>query len=275
MAGDWIKMRGNLWDDPRVSALVDATDSTEAAVVGALYWLWASADQHTENGVMPGLSLRQIDRKTGVAGFGAALCAIGWIVDHPEGIRIVNFEEHNGASAKKRCQTSKRVANHAAANAALTQPALANEDVGVSSALAREELEIEKEKSKKKTRGGEGAVRAASRKCPGDFLVTDEMRTWAALECPTVDVDKAVLKFRDHTFSSARSDWDATLRNWLRKDAEYSTAKLQPVETTYQKSMRLRAAEIAPGLARKAPGEAQNAVEFFRTVEPNILEIAR
>ena len=108
MAGDWIKMRGNLWDDPRVARLCDMTDQSEAAIVGALYWLWATADQHTEDGVMPGLSLRQIDRKTGVDGFGKALCDIGWLADHPEGVRIVGFEEHNGSSAKRRCSESRR-----------------------------------------------------------------------------------------------------------------------------------------------------------------------
>lgn len=90
MAGDWIKMRGNLWDDPRVARLCDLTGQTEAAIVGGLYWLWATADQHTENGIMPGLTLRQIDRKTGVQGLGQALCDIGWLADHPEGVRIIN-----------------------------------------------------------------------------------------------------------------------------------------------------------------------------------------
>jgi hypothetical protein len=72
MAGDWIKMRTNLWDDPRVAGLVDRTDSSEAAVVGALYWLWATADQHSSDGLMPGLTIRTLDRKTGVVGLGAA-----------------------------------------------------------------------------------------------------------------------------------------------------------------------------------------------------------
>jgi hypothetical protein len=94
MAGDWIKMRGNLWDDPRVSRLCDLTEQTEAAVIGGLYWLWATADQHTENGILPGLTLRQIDRKSGVPGLGQALCDIGWLADHPEGVRILRFEEH-------------------------------------------------------------------------------------------------------------------------------------------------------------------------------------
>ena len=138
MAGDWIKMRVNLWDDPRVASLVDATNSSEAAIVGALYWLWATADQHTEDGIMPGLTLKAIDRKTGIQGFGAALCAIGWLADHPEGIRIVHFEEHNGASAKSRVQTAKRVANHTA-NAKVTQAPLVKQQEPVSTPLAREE----------------------------------------------------------------------------------------------------------------------------------------
>jgi hypothetical protein len=119
MAGDWIKMRGNLWDDPRVGRIADMTDAGEAAVIGGLYWLWASADQHTEDGLMPGLSLRRIDSKTGIKGFGAALVAIGWISDHEDGIQILKFEEHNGVSAKKRCQTAKRVAAFKAGNADL------------------------------------------------------------------------------------------------------------------------------------------------------------
>ncbi|WP_457325608.1 hypothetical protein [Roseateles sp. P5_E11] len=111
MAGDWIKMRGNLWDDPRVAALCDACDCGEAQVVGALYWLWATADQHTEDGLMPGLTLRQIDRKTGVAGFGAALVAIGWIAESDGGVTLSRFDEHNGASAKRRCTEAQRKAN--------------------------------------------------------------------------------------------------------------------------------------------------------------------
>lgn len=150
MAGDWIKMRGNLWDDPRVAKIVDMTDSSEAAVVGALYWLWATADQHTEDGIMQGLTLRAIDRKTGVPGFAQALCAIEWLADHPEGVRIVDFEKHNGSSAKKRCQTAKRVANFAAANAKPTHEAEPTNAPCVSSALAREREEKRREEKKER-----------------------------------------------------------------------------------------------------------------------------
>ncbi len=145
MAGDWIKMRSNLWDDPRVARLVDLTDSSEAAVIGGLYWLWATADQHTADGFMPGLSCRQIDRKTGVAGLGQALVDIGWIENHTDGVLIVNFEDHNGASAKKRAQTAKRVANHRSGNAAETPSDDSSNAPSVTGALAREREEKEEE----------------------------------------------------------------------------------------------------------------------------------
>jgi len=111
MAGEWIKMRTNLWDDPRVSRLCDLTDQSEAMVVGALYWLWAMADGHSEDGVLPGLTMRAIDRKTGVNGLGEALETIGWLAEHPDGVMVVNFDEHNGASAKRRSQDAKRKAS--------------------------------------------------------------------------------------------------------------------------------------------------------------------
>lgn len=108
MAGDWIKMRTNLWDDPRVSRLCDLTGHAEAAIVGALYWLWSAADDHSEDGRMEGLSVAGVDRKTGVAGIGKALVDIGWIDDAPGGIVIARFDDHNGNSAKRRCQDATR-----------------------------------------------------------------------------------------------------------------------------------------------------------------------
>lgn len=110
MAGEWIKMRTNLWDDPRVSHLCDLVDQPEAMVVGALYWLWSMADEHSEDGLLPGLTLRAIDRKTGVAGIGAALVQIGWLAEVDGGVEVVKFAEHNGASAKRRCQDAQRKA---------------------------------------------------------------------------------------------------------------------------------------------------------------------
>lgn len=60
----------------------------------------------------------------------------------------------------------------------------------------------------------------ASKRCPEGFEVTDAMRTAITVELPGVDIDKETAKFRDHTFATARTDWPATWRNWMRTAAE-------------------------------------------------------
>jgi hypothetical protein len=58
---------------------------------------------------------------------------------------------------------------------------------------------------------------------PEPFIVTREMRDWAATETPTVDVDAATRKFVDYWRAKSgrdatKQDWTATWRNWLRND---------------------------------------------------------
>lgn len=105
---NWIKMRGNLWDDPRVAKICEETNKREAEVIGGLYWLWSMADEQTDDGTLVGLSTATIDRKTGIKGFGGAVLEIGWIEQLPNGLMITRFEEHNGASAKRRSMEAKR-----------------------------------------------------------------------------------------------------------------------------------------------------------------------
>lgn len=138
MAGEWIKVRTNLWDDPRIGQLCELTDQGEAAVIGGLYWLWATADEHSSDGLLQGMTTRTIDRKTGVAGLGAALVTIGWLVESDDGVTVARFDEHNGTSAKQRAQTAKRVSNHKA-NAKVTQPALPESEPAVTTPLPRED----------------------------------------------------------------------------------------------------------------------------------------
>lgn len=106
---NWIKMRSNLWDDPRVARICDLTHKREAEVIGGLYWLWTMADQQTTDGRLDGLSLAAIDRKTGIKGFGAAIAKVGWLLEVEDGLEIARFDEHNGASAKLRASAAKRM----------------------------------------------------------------------------------------------------------------------------------------------------------------------
>jgi hypothetical protein len=218
MAGDWIKMRGNLWDDPRVAKIVDMTDSSEAAVVGALYWLWSTADQHTEDGILPGLTLRSIDRKTGVKGFAEALCAIDWLADHPEGVRIVDFEKHNGTSAKKRCQTAKRVANFTAANAKQTPDIDETNADGVSCALAREREEKSEYQVAKAT-----SSTAKLPTCPHEVLID-----LFGEHLPTLPQPKKEL-WDGARADAMRSRWKWVLTAKKKSGARYATDKDEAV----------------------------------------------
>lgn len=153
MSGEWVKMRTNLWDDPRVARLCDATDASEGAVIGGLYWLWASADDHSEDGCMPGLSLTRLDRKTGVPGLGAALVAIGWIEDTEGGLTIIRFSEHNGNSAKKRAVDAKRASRHRHA------PTVT--ESGESSGNVGNDRHLEEEEEEERTTSPDGDVSPA------------------------------------------------------------------------------------------------------------------
>ncbi len=59
-----------------------------------------------------------------------------------------------------------------------------------------------------------------TKRCPRTFEVTEVMRQWASTEAPGIDVDLETAKLMDHEFGSARTDWVATWRNWMRKAAE-------------------------------------------------------
>ena len=102
-------MRSNLWDDPRIAKICDMTNKPEREVIGGLYWIWSMADDQSTDGRLEGLSLGAIDRKTGLKGLGAALVKIGWILESEDGVEIARFDEHNGASAKRRSTEAKRM----------------------------------------------------------------------------------------------------------------------------------------------------------------------
>lgn len=70
----------------------------------------------------------------------------------------------------------------------------------------------------------EGAAKRGTR-IPEPFMVTREMREWAAKETPSVSVERATAKFVDYWrglsgVKATKKDWLATWRNWMRSDQE-------------------------------------------------------
>lgn len=225
MAGEWIKMRTNLWDDPRVSRICDITGKTEAAVIGGLYWLWATADEHSTDGVLDGFSFAGIDRKVGIRGFAAAVGSVQWIEETPTGVTLRHFDEHNGASAKARALTAKRVANHKKGNAKVTQSPLPKRDPDVSTALPRIRSREEEENTNQRGKV-EGLPETPPRKrgtrkipLPPDFAISDRVRQWASERGHTrleERFEHFVGKARANAYAYA--DWDEALMGAIRDD---------------------------------------------------------
>jgi hypothetical protein len=122
--------------------------------------------------------------------------------------------------------------------------------------------------------GSAVARKRATRRCPNDFELTDTMREWAVENAPAVDVDVATAKFRDHTFKTAITDWQATWRNWMRKDQEFAQARAPktnghaPAESFKERDARL-ARERYEAFAGITSGQQADVID----VEPHYLGI--
>lgn len=206
-------------DKPEVLAISAAMGWDEPDLtVGKLFRLWRWFDQHTTDGNARSVTSALLDRVVGVTGFVQAVADVGWLTVNEDGIRLNNFDRHNGETAKQRALTAKRVAGHKA-NAKGNGDANGegNGDI-VTAALPRGRG---RGRSNTSPNGDVGDAKPRpSKRCPDSFVVTPEMFDWARVECPGVDLQRETAKFRDHTFKTAYTDWPATWRNWIRNSFE-------------------------------------------------------
>jgi hypothetical protein len=74
-----------------------------------------------------------------------------------------------------------------------------------------------------------GKPRKRGTRIPEPFVVTGEMRAWAATKTPGIDVDRTTVKFvnywRAKTSQATKLDWRATWDNWLLSDYEKLPSK--------------------------------------------------
>ena len=87
-------------------------------------------------------------------------------------------------------------------------------------------------------------VSRPSKRCPPAFEPSPDLRAEMAAECPGIDLDAETRAFRDHTFATARSDWPATWRNWVRK-ARSTRPTNPPTQSFRERDADLAAAEVA------------------------------
>ena len=107
MAGDWLKMRHDLADDPSIIRAAADLGIDEDAVLGKCFRLWSWADRHTTDGQASGIGLAWVDRLTRCDGFGAALVRAGWLAELDGGLCFPRFDRHCSDTAKQRALDSR------------------------------------------------------------------------------------------------------------------------------------------------------------------------
>ena len=127
MSISWIKIETATPEKPEVWQIAEELGIDPDAVVGKLIRVWIWFDEQTENGNAPSVTKMLLDRKVGVTGFCDCLISAGWLHEESGEIMVINFERHNGKTAKKRALTAQRVARHKA-NARVTPDALPREE---------------------------------------------------------------------------------------------------------------------------------------------------
>ena len=104
----WIKMRTNLRTAPKVVRLASALKADRLRIIGGLWAVWSIFDEHSVDGTLEGYTLAALDEDLGWRGFSAALADVAWLEETEAGLILPEFDEHNGASAKRRATDSKR-----------------------------------------------------------------------------------------------------------------------------------------------------------------------
>ena len=109
MAGDWIKMRVDLQTHPKVFRIVSALKADRLRVIGGLHVAWSVFDTHSADGVLHGYTVEAMDAVIGWPGFTQAMVDVEWAhIDDTGSLVMPRFDEHNGASAKRRANDSER-----------------------------------------------------------------------------------------------------------------------------------------------------------------------
>jgi len=108
MAGDWLKIRCDLLDDPDVISMATRLKRSEFEVVGMLIKAWTFATRQTVDGDARGVTKTFLDRYVSVTGFSDAMIFVGWLREKSSGICFENFHRYMANSAKIRSQTALR-----------------------------------------------------------------------------------------------------------------------------------------------------------------------
>lgn len=125
----WIKVEVTTPDKPEIVGMAARLRIDQDAVVGKCLRVWAWADQNSVNGAAIPITAAFLDRMTDRKGFAEALRSVGWLSGEDGALTFPGFDRHNGATAKARAETNRRVAAHRERNDQRVTPAPHRDDL--------------------------------------------------------------------------------------------------------------------------------------------------
>ena len=106
---NWIKVRSNLRTSPKVIIVASQLSVAPMTALGAICTSWMLADEHAdEHGLLKDIDLATLDAMIGIDGLGEAMERVGWVKQAAKGVQFVDYEKHNGSTAKSRARDQQR-----------------------------------------------------------------------------------------------------------------------------------------------------------------------
>ena len=249
MAGDWIKMRTDLYRDPKVCVMADLLMDAESdlshfvsqncqrditvtrnvmrnAVVGALVSVWGVFRLRGKRSggdlVVRGATIAVIDDVADIPGFGDSMASVGWVDDAADGVVFSRFfDDYNvdpvadvkakNAERQKRFRDRKK----------------ASESNDLSNVIVTQQSNLEKSREESKPKPPISPETAGKKKrvqrtpetpLPADFEVFEEMAEWAkskGLTDPQIDAETERFIAHHQAKGTRWSDWEAAWRKWI------------------------------------------------------------
>jgi hypothetical protein len=241
MAGDWIKMRTDLYRHPKVSVIADCLMDMDGALaafvdqnmqrdmtvtrnvmrnvtVGALVSVWGvmrqTGKRRDDDLICSGVTAAVLDDIADLPGFGAAMATAGWVIETPEGIEFPRFfEDHNvdpeakALAANADRQRRFRERQKAKRDAEITPTSDVTSDVTVTH---REEKSREEKRE---------PARARKTTIPPGFGISERVSKWAS-EKGYGNLQPQLEALVSHAKRNGAKyvDWDEALMNAVRSD---------------------------------------------------------
>lgn len=238
----WIKVEKDLRADIRVkrmaAKLIELGSVTQVRyrstmavtlVLGGLNQLWMHADTFAREDDSLEITAEEIDELAGIEGFAQILPADWLQILDSERVKLPGFQDHNGAEAKRKALTAKRVSKHRSVND--NAPALQQIETCNAHALPDQTRPDHKEEEAPAAPPPPRKARKSQTTLPASFELDSALREYAESKLPQVDAAALFESFcgkaraKSWVYADWRQAWQEFCRNTAPNSGHWSSGQ--------------------------------------------------